>query len=234
MTLVRDEDIEIEDIVRRAAARAPLITPPPWSVAEGPRLALALDGDREPDRAAWIQLGVTLEAIAVAGAAVGLAFSIDPATAPPLAVASQAATTSISATTHRLAACLRTPAAGLRPVPARIAAHVSARLATAASVHECTLAWFESARSVGEVMALLDAPPPADGVSAIGIVATDRTDREGLVRGGRAACRVWLEAVSLGLAVQPIRPLLQSGPPAGLGIRAGGVLVAALSFGPTA
>jgi len=67
--------------------------------------------------------------------------------------------------------------------------------------------WIHAARSAG---ASNDSPGVGlgaaahgggaiSGASALGIVATAREDRGGLVRGGRAACRVWLEAVSLGL-----------------------------------
>jgi nitroreductase len=44
--------------------------------------------------------------------------------------------------------------------------------------------------------------------SAIGFITIDGTSRESYVRGGRAMQRVWLTASSLGLAMQPMAPLL--------------------------
>lgn len=223
------DPLEIAELVQGATALAPLIAPPPWEPATTPRPGLAFEAPA--DRAAWIQLGATIEAIDVAGSSTGLAFSVDPyAGEPPLPVI--ATSTTISMTAHRLAACLRTPAGTFRDAPLRLAAHVSARLASAAALHRCTLAWFEASAVLAELSdALPRALPP--GVSAVGVVATARDDRGGLMRGGRAACRVWLEAVSLGLAVQPL-PSLDAATLAAQGLRLEGALVAALAFGAAA
>jgi hypothetical protein len=221
---------ELAELVRRAASLAPLISPPAWAPTEHPKPGLAFDAPA--DRAAWIQLGVTIEAIDVAGSATGLTFSVDPyAGAPPLPVIATA--TTMSMTAHRLAACLRREVGSFRAAPLRLAAHVSARLASAAAQHDCTLAWFESGGALAELAAAL---PPGDlppGASAVGVVAISRDERGSLVRGGRAACRVWLEAVSLGLAVQPV-PSLQAAALARAELQVDGALVAALAFGAAA
>src|SRR5436190_22230922 len=128
---------ELAELVRGAAALAPLIPPPAWAAADHPKPGLAFDAPA--DRAAWIQLGVTIEAIDVAGSATGLTFTVDPYTgAPPLPVIATA--TTMSMTAHRLSACLRRPVGSFRAQPLRLAAHVSARLASGAAQHDCTLA----------------------------------------------------------------------------------------------
>ena len=217
------------ELVRDALARAPSISPPPWRAIASPELALVYDG--EPDRAAWIQLGVTLEAIEVSGAAAGLALSADAGGPPPLRVTCSACTISVAA--HRLAACLQRPAAPLREAPLRLAAHASARLATAAAMREGALVWLDSSVALGSLAAALPPQSLPPGVSAVGIITSTRDDRRGLVRGGRAACRVWLEAVSLGLVVRLLPPI-DAPALASIGVRAGEAFVAALSFGAAA
>jgi hypothetical protein len=234
--MMEDLDADVDDpigaieIVRGALALAPPISPPPWRVIVRPVLALAFEG--EPDRAAWIRLGVTLESIEVSGAAAGLAFAADAMTGtPPLPLTATICT--ISAAAHRLAACLRMPPAPLRDAPLRLAAHTSARLATAAAMREAAFAWLESPVALGALAAVLPPQALAPGVSAVGIVTSSRDDRRGLVRGGRAACRVWLEGVSLGLVVQLLPPL-DAPALASVGVRPEDAFVAALSFGAAA
>ncbi|WP_437278198.1 hypothetical protein WME90_44410 [Sorangium sp. So ce375] len=116
--------------------------------------------------------------------------------------------------------------------PLRLPAHVSARLAGAAALHGCALAWLDASAVLADLRAALpDALPP--GASAVGVVATPRDDRAGLVRGGRAACRAWIEAVSLGLAVQPV-PSLDAAVLDAQRLRPDGAIVAALAFGAAA
>ncbi len=227
-----EELAELVELMRGAVALAPRIAAAAWSVAASPRPQLALAPDAAVDRAAWIQLGAAIEAIDVAGASSGLAFSVDPhAGGPPLPVLATA--TTMSMTAHRLAGCLRRPAAGFRDAPLRLAAHASARLASAAALHECTLAWFESASVLAELAGALGPGAFPPGASAVGVVSIARDDRGRLMRGGRAACRVWLEAVSLGLAVQPV-PSLEARTLAALDLSIDGALVAALAFGAAA
>jgi len=221
---------ELAELVRGAAALAPLISPPAWAAAEHPRPGLLFDAPA--DRAAWIQLGVTIEAIDVAGSATGLAFSVDPyANAQPLPVIATATTMSMSA--HRLAACLKRRVESFRATPLRLAAHVSARLAGAAALHDCSLGWFESSAALAELAAALPARDLPPGASAVGVVSIARDERGGLMRGGRAACRVWLEAVSLGLAVQPV-PSLDAAALIAADLQIDGALIAALAFGTAA
>jgi hypothetical protein len=216
--------------VRDALSQAPPISPPPWRAVASPALALAYDG--EPERAAWIQLGVTLEAIDVSGAAAGLAFSADAISGPlPLRLTSSGCTISVAA--HRLAACLQRPTATLREAPLRLAAHASARLVNAAAMREGSLAWIDSAVALGSLAAVLPPHSLPLGVSGVGIVTSTRDDRRGLVRGGRAACRVWLEAVSLGLVVRLLPPI-DAPALASIGVRTGDAFVTALSFGAAA
>jgi len=223
---------ELTDLVRDATALAPLIAPPAWQAAGSPRPGLSFDAPSPPDRAAWIQLGATIEAIDVAGSETGLAFSVDPYTREaPLPV--MATSTTMSITAHRLAACLRTPAGSFRDAPLRLAAHVSARLASAAALRDCALVWIESTGLLSDLAAAL--PPSAlpPGASGLAVITAPRDDRGALVRGGRAACRVWLEAISLGLAVQPV-PALEASMLAAQDVRLDGVLVAALAVGAAA
>lgn len=232
-SLAAEAAAEIAELVGGATVLAPLISPPPWEPAPtaGPLPAPRLSYEAPADRAAWIQLGVTIEAIDVAGSENGLGFTVDPdAGDPPLAVVARSTSTSMAA--HRLAGCLRTPAGSFRDAPLRLAAHTSARLASAAALHGCTLTWLDAPGVLADLSAALPAPLPA-GASAVGVIATPRDDRGGLMRGGRAACRVWLEAVSLGLAVQPLPelPALGAARLAALDVHVDGVLVAALAFG---
>ena len=222
---------EIAEIVREAAALAPPIAPPAWvAVAKPP--GLLFDGPES--RGAWIQLGATIEAIDVAGTATGLSFSLDPdAGTPPQPLPVTATATTMSMTAHRLADCLFTRVGHFRDAPLRLPAHVSGRLAGAAAVHDCALAWLESAGVIAELAAGLPANALPPGASALGVVTAARDDRRGLVRAGRAACRIWLEAVSLGLAVQ-MAPAVDAAALGPIGLRLDGALVAALSFGPAA
>jgi len=220
---------EIAGLVREAAALAPPIAPPAWVAVEHPP-GLLFDGPE--GRAAWIQLGATIEAIDVAGTATGLSFTLDPDAGAPLRPLPVIATaTTMSMTAHRLADCLHLRVGHFRDAPLRLAAHVSARLAGAAAMHDCALAWLESAGAIAELAAGLPPGTVPAGASALGAVTAARDDRRGLVRAGRAACRIWLEAVSLGLAVQMV-PALDAAALRPLGLRLDGALVAALAFGP--
>src|SRR5262245_14563048 len=167
--LAAEATAAIAELVEDATALAPLIAPPPWEPAASPTPGLSFEAPA--DRAAWVQLGATIEAIDVAGSSTGLAFSVDPyAGEPPLPVI--ATSTTMSMSSHRLAACLKTPAGSFREAPLRLAAHVSARLASAAALHRCTLVWFESSSVIAELSAVLPT-----GASAIGVVTTATDDR---------------------------------------------------------
>lgn len=181
--------VDFAELARMAASRVPCIGPV-WRVDA---LALVLDGG--PDRAAWVQLGVTLEAIAITAAARGVATTIESLVAPRVKLAIGSCT--IAPNVQRLAACLDRQNQPFQTTPARLAAHVQARLGGAAAAHECTLAWREVVDR-GSIE-----PELPEGVCAVAIVNVASEDRAALVRGGRASCRVWLEAASLGLAVLP-------------------------------
>lgn len=198
----------LPEIVVAAARRAPLVSPvASWTYDELTH-ALALRSAESDD--AWVQLGAVLEAIEIALGPVGSAVARATLGDPRLVPLSIGPANSLLRA-ERLATCLERSVIPFRTPPSRVAAHVSARLSAAAAAHASSLHWIDSPLMFGdlaELVLLADREaivPP--GASAVGIIQIPTSDVPSLVDGGRAACHAWLEAVSLGLAVQAASPL---------------------------
>jgi hypothetical protein len=203
----RHHEATLRELVANAVRFAPVIVPLiRWSIDD---VALVLaEGDPSDD--AWVQLGSTLEAIAVTVAPEG-AVIVPGAISDPRRVLLHVSDAPVARSSDRLAACVLRPSGAFRAPAQRVAAHVPARLAAAAALHGSTLHWIDSPPALVECAELVAAvgshPGVPPGACALCVTQAARSDVEALVQAGRAACRVWLEAISLGLAVLSVDPI---------------------------
>jgi hypothetical protein len=162
-----------------------------WTVlSRGDSLAVVRDRPGEIHRDQLVALGAVLELLSIAALPHGLTVEVDPSRVDERGLSARLGGSSSRDTGDlRLAACVdRVGMLEAAPGGGVLAGHVRGRLAAAALHHGAELVWL--------------AAQPGD-LAAAALIRIEAWSVAGVIAGGRAAQRVWLEATSLGIAADP-------------------------------